>query len=501
MKKQIKVRKRNLKKATKGTDFQIYRKMNYLFKQGGFDKFMNHSIVMKRRTRRMVTTPKKRPRRSCRTTVLDLNDDCLLHVFQYLYVDELCSVADVCKRFRQNAQMQCVYLKPQMSYLFQSTSKQTTRIFRKFGPFIRSLQLGDVFSYGCNNEYRICEMVNRYCGERLTELEINAYNITDDVALLLGPILPRLRKLTFDNCRLSEWFIKMLPKWSPELQELTLHSVQKRFIGEQFGFFDSEPKFAKLEKVSFKYSSQIAYNDVKLFLKWNPQLKWLDFIGDYILEFIDEHAPQIASIKYEIMNEKTVDRRKLEYTSKKKGYQHLSMSAEENHTIRSDSVPPRKFNLLLRTVDWCGESDTFVNEISTLPNVTKLVIKESKNFTAAHIHAICSRLSELSEINFSGYNGKSAFSTNDLLTFIRNAKKLKVLRYDGLCRREKKKIHITHEVYMTMVYIVQQRREKIPINIILNKFTAKLWISDQLARAYKDFVTIVITNTYSFCQF
>lgn len=456
---------------------------------------------MRKRTRKMTTPPTKRPRRTIRTTFLDLNDDCLLHIFKYLYVEELCSVADVCKRFRQNAQMQCVYLKPQMSYPFKSTSKQTLMIFRKFGPFIRSMQLGDIFNYGHNNEYPICEMVNRYCGDRLTELEINAYNVTDDVALLLGPFLPRLRKLTFDNSRLSEWLIKMLPKWSPELRELTFHSVQKRSGGEQFGFFDSKPQFEKLEKISFKYSSQIAYKDVKHFIKWNPQLKWFDFIGNYILKFIDEHAPQIASIEYEIMNDKTMDPRKLEYASKKGGYQHLSMSAEDNPTVCLDSVTPQKFNLYLRTVDWNGESDKFVDEILALPNVKKLVINDSKNFTAAHIHAICSGLSELSEINFSGYNGKSLFSTYDLLTFIRNANKLKVLRYDGLCRGEKKKIHITQGVYMTMVYIVKQRREKIPLNLILNQFTAKLWVSDELVRAHQDLVTVFITNTYSFCKF
>lgn len=45
------------------------------------------------------------------TTILTLNDDCFLEIFQYLDLIDLCAVADTCRRFRQNAKACFAYSK------------------------------------------------------------------------------------------------------------------------------------------------------------------------------------------------------------------------------------------------------------------------------------------------------------------------------------------------------------------------------------------------------
>lgn len=385
----------------------------------------------------------------------------MLHVFKYLSMDDLCSVADVCSRFRQNAQTQCLYSVP---YRVEKMSEQTARIIRKFGVFIKSIDVGSGY-YGHSGL-----SLNQCCGATLTEIVIERYTLTSREMSFLQPLLPRLRKLTLKHCNMSHSFLNVMLKWSPELHVLS-------FISKQRG--------------NVQYFSFVGF-----VIKWSPQQKEIEVTGhDDILQLGAEQALQIASIGYKIVNtHEAYSDGSWQYIDSKKMARITFKLCE----VGADNVSSELFHLNVTWIDHGYSGDQFVDEILKMQKITKLVVKDVQCFTVTHIVRMCRDLSELSDLYLAEYNGKCQFSIDDLLAFVRNARKLKVLCYDGLCRKEK--IHIDAITYKKMVDIVMQRPEKTHLKILLNAFTAKQRIPDEMINEHKNLLTIVITNGYMFCQ-
>lgn len=289
------------------------------------------------------------------TTLSDLNDDCLLELFKYLDLSDLCAVADVCSRFRQNSTIAYVHSKYKRFHLPASIHRDgdsQQQILSKFSKvlhlFGRSMNafVADIKIFKCNCGKKLrpnysqnfFEMLIHYCraifnGFKFTEktessvcncdeesrtkyqrkvvellvqhcsgtlkkvLFYKEFNLTDETILEMRPLLEGLQEFAYVGA--SELLLKMLPLWSPELRELKLFSVPELNSKENYWRFNG---LKNLASIHFRGIHDLNNDDVEEILKSNPQLERIRIHNcanvDYcsILQVIAKHAPEVKSL-------------------------------------------------------------------------------------------------------------------------------------------------------------------------------------------------------------
>lgn len=457
---------------------------------------------------------------------LTLNDDCLMSVFDFLNLDDLCAVADVCSRFQQNARTLFSYSKLKDSYKISycicggrylpETIMRTEKVLRNFGAFITSIDV-EVWHHYCvipqNYHISFARLLNRYCsGTVLHELVIQRYAISDGIALLLQPVLPTLRKLEILECLLAKSFVQMLPNWTPELQEIKFVDLMrfKHCVTpneEQQQCVSIQPKFRKLERMCIERITDDIYEHlIENLVKLSPLLKQIELksFGYRICESIAEHAPQIENVWYDggsakhetyisyfdqMKNMKTLTL--CFYTDPKtKMHNHIVFVLEVLRKIVAANIPLEHLDLHGIDIDKKGER--FVREISHLKNLKTLRLIDMDNLIPTYFLQICKNLGELTEIFVSKpmKKGKCTFSPNNLLTLIENAEKLRIISYDGVLEREKGCTCINANTFTLLLNVLRRRRDEKHLKIVLSRYTTKMLAPDTLMSAHTDLVTI-----------
>lgn len=114
--------------------------------------------------------------------LLDLNDDCLMAIFEYLTLDELADIASICTRFRSVARdvfsrrhkLNCleIYVKehPQSMEGDLVHRRKTASIIRHFGDLLTKLKVN--FDVDKSLNAFIYNMMVNYCTGMLERLEL-----------------------------------------------------------------------------------------------------------------------------------------------------------------------------------------------------------------------------------------------------------------------------------------------------------------------------------------
>lgn len=259
------------------------------------------------------------------TNILDLNDDCLREICEYLGLNDLCAFGNVCTRFSDvsRAHFASSTFKHTLVWNYSTTCSMvnekykvnTIDFLRQFGALIESITVMGV-NYLCglsktNDQNRILRLLNRYCSETLQELVLWNFYLTEDTALLLRPLLRSIHRLRIEKHSLCDLFLKMLPEWAPELRELELDNLNSNSDQEKIRFVGLQPRFQHLERFSLKSVSRVDNDDVEEFLKWNPQLKQIELDGmnvtRTIYDLIFKHVPKIESVRLRISYDKWIE--------------------------------------------------------------------------------------------------------------------------------------------------------------------------------------------------
>lgn len=285
------------------------------------------------------------------TIISDMNDDCLLEVFQYLELIDLLAAADVSRRFRQIAQRQfalsefkndileisCsseyktpqpftyreIFLRPKLKterkvrkYICKNSSFNclvlyVSKFLRIFGASVKSIWLfrylyivEDNFN-SPQHKYKnmILDLVSRYCSGTLTELQIYHCDLTGETEVIMRPLLARLQSLTINGCDYSKLFGQMLSLWSPELRELHLSYRPDCRISHEMELDGIlRQSFPKLTMISFRSISGEKSYDIEEFLRINPQLTHFGMVDcssmhGSIIQSIATHVPHIETIE------------------------------------------------------------------------------------------------------------------------------------------------------------------------------------------------------------
>lgn len=200
--------------------------------------------------------------------LLRLNDDCLREVLERLDVIDLTSVADVCWRLRDLAQL--VFASKCKRFKMVGYSEQEIRnCLRNFGPFIHSLCLQPKFEL-INNYGNIVKSLVQNCSGTLTTLQIHNFTFekTHAAVMMSQSLFSGVLKLVLIGCSISvKWFVMC-----PELVELVLINTHVTYHGLRHQLCH------KLETLRIQGSLSWVKNGLHLFLQQNSQLKTLEIL-------------------------------------------------------------------------------------------------------------------------------------------------------------------------------------------------------------------------------
>lgn len=420
-------------------------------------------------------------------TLLWLNDDCLQKVFSYLELEDLCSVAEVCERFKLNAQIQFAQQHQRVRISWYGETTRSTRkmqyferIMRNFGAFIRSLE--NVYPWEGN---RLVELVTRYCGSELRKLDLEKVDIEDERLLgTLRPLFSRLHELSVLDCKFS-----ILPILSSclELQMLELNCVDVANADENVIHSIFNQNFPKLTTaaVSVDNMDEIHFEN---FVNMNPQLKVLaiSLLNESILQVIAQSIPLIEKL------ELIFETGEIRLASADDLNRLSALSALTLNGICSTGMDSHNVSIILNSIAnlqiKCLEftdiflEDEHIEQLCKLSSIEKLVFSGEIRTEFEELPNICNSLPLLEELTVN--NCDEAITADELVQLIKGAKKLKSISFN--------KTVIDADTFDNILHIVSQREERIPLRITLHDSAEKL--PQAILDAHEDFLRIIYVD-------
>lgn len=238
-----------------------------------------------------------------RTSLTDLNEDCLLEVFGQLTVIDLSAIEQTCLRFQAIAQN--IFSKRHRIFDFDEKDKigdgvripytlHTIRnIIVSFGALITELNISAYVSDPINRE-RIANMLERHC-HNLETLRLHDFYFTRKCQPIFGKLFGRLTSLTLGECDLEEkCSVLKLMERCENLTSLKLESCGK--LGNRC----IDIAYPKLEE----FSIESLYTDdetLYAFFERNGKLKRLKisqggYLGNDVFAQIAMHLKQLESL-------------------------------------------------------------------------------------------------------------------------------------------------------------------------------------------------------------
>lgn len=425
------------------------------------------------------------------TTISDLNDDCLHEVFAVMNSDQLAVVADVCVRFRQIsmyfARSKCKELRISDRPTYSDYSK-----LRNFSEFVEQIYLNSYGKLQSKHLKRLIELLNMRCVDTCTEVTFRSVHLTREIAVLLQPLLGRAQKLRFNSCHLDEPILKSLPRWSPELSALECFLCNSN--KDKRNRLDSlRQRFDKLTSISLFAENNVTMWDAAAFLKLNPQLKQMELkycgkLDDSIFALIAKHVPKIEGIHF--FSKKRNNRHNIECLGHLSELKLLSLRIHDDQAYMQSVVTKiASSNVALEFLDLSNfdlryRAAQFTEGISTMQNLTTLRLSDVLNLSAAHLITISENTKGLSNIFLTATN--FMMSNDELLTFVRNAKKLQKFEW-SVCNYYPATItNIDVNAFTKLVEIADQRIGKTNLNLILPGIVFTLSVPTEQMRAARN---------------
>lgn len=442
------------------------------------------------------------------TTILDLNDDILRGIFQFLDVLDLCVVADVCSAFKRNAQaeysqqhkderfeIQVQDKKIRISHLRQNWSLwQLCSVLRNFGALTGSYMVVEVGIHHINM-CEVIQLINHFSGEALTELKLQTVVFTVDLVAVLRPLLSRLQTLHLLYCSYKSNFVPSdLLSFCPRLTTLSIKSISRSStVWNSYIRFG----FPMLKAVSFECPVEISAASIKDFVKKNPQLKDLTLeccsaTTNSVIQSIAKYTPEIEKMSFKI------NRDPYGVAEYGKCFKHLttlkSLKIKTSHEAYAAGTTPLKqiiSELAAAHIPLEQLSlSVFELDIDLVDGITKLQTLKELEFNCAlkmtwyDVMDIISNLSRLAHFRIK-HNGDCDFLHTNEYT-----------RRSGMIRNIDcgfGSLQVLNEAeYKRIMLVVAARKVKCPLELTLQEVSIMKIVSDELLETYKQILKIFI---------
>lgn len=487
------------------------------------------------------------------TFLADLNDDCLIELFKYLDLSDLCALADVSSRFRQNSKIAYVHSKHKRFSLPTSIHRDgdsREQILSKFSKVLHlfggsmDVFVADTENFKCNcgknlqinYSQKFVEMVIHYCRailngfrfiqnteasvcncdeklrtkyqQKVVELLVQhcsgtlkkvlfykKFDLTDEIIMGMRPLLEGLQEFAYVGA--SEFLLKMLPLWSPELRELKLFSVPQHNYKEDIWRFDG---LKNLVSLHFRGIHDLENDDVKEILKSNPQLERIRIHNcanvDYssILQVIAQHAPEVRKLTilntvydtrelYDLSTESLGGFKKLESLWLNYGYGESNLESVI-WEITSSNASLKHLNIDCFAV---RNPELFIDGILNLKELKVLKLNDVHGLTATEICSICRYASDVRlkvDVTLNGDNLMQLIENAD------NLSSLTITYFSKILPSWSEKIEI--DVNDRLIHLFETRSKRSQLKIQLDRRLYSINIPPDLARLHRN--TLQVEN-------
>ncbi|XP_031630562.1 uncharacterized protein LOC116345392 [Contarinia nasturtii] len=144
--------------------------------------------------------------------LLDLNDDCLLHILQNMCPTQLCNMAETCKRLQAMARYAFRLKYKRLDLKTSQGMNAIKRLLKNFGGQTSTLQI--VHSNSCHTSLhcnctlgkskKLLTWIVRYCRQNLVDLTLKGFRIESDMMNKAKERFASLETLTLDTCILFD---------------------------------------------------------------------------------------------------------------------------------------------------------------------------------------------------------------------------------------------------------------------------------------------------------
>lgn len=458
-------------------------------------------------------SPVKLSTRSKETTIMDLNDDCLLEILKHLPAAELANVADVSTRLRVNAQQSFIDSKlTHLDVRIQGISLlQKARLIRNFGKLVNS------FAIGSDEFEKLPKLISRYAS--LTDMEISRSNFFGDKLCPLRKLLPRLKSLSMIDCDFGVEFLKILAKKALQLEELNFdrqkdllsssaspklqfHALKKLSFHESrlYSCWFTDFVFPHLEELKVNlwdtFNWETSTDFVQVIAHSMPNIRKLSLISFSFPTPID-NTSHIGKFKNLKSLELTLTCSILHYVNVLKDILANDISLESLYLHRSHDIAFR-----MEHADFMSLVTSLVNDICKMTHLQTLVMQNLGFVHPHHYYQICRTLPNLSHVCFAcehfdhiGIDGVEGVHTfENVLDVIRVCKNL-----ENLCYLYVRKITIDATTFLRMVHAVGDGRKQLTIQLTHRCFTIN--VPRNLIDLYEPILRLTLTPFPFLTQF
>lgn len=361
------------------------------------------------------------------TKLTDVNDDCLEHIFLYLSLRDLLSIADSSKSLKTATDMafarnfggkKSKALIDSRTFRFEVNGyavelNNPYRLLRSFGHLIRNLIIHE------SKIQRVISYVNEYCSESLTDIAF--YKMSRDDFSGLKKSFVNVEVVSFMLCVLN-WKSMQMNKCFPNMRTLKFFRVdaQPRCI---------EVHFPNLKHLEIKGQLPAPKKIVMNLFTLNPQLSRLVLNTNYhttMIRAAREYLPYLEQLDIRANRKDFTD-----FGDETVRFENLKVL-----TINYDDVMMTKVPILancLQEFSWTffitGLSKHFIDFLTQHSSITKLNMVSSfiaiPMLSGEITNRIITALSKLEEISFQ----RMKISILDAIQLTKNCKSLRKLSF------------------------------------------------------------------------
>lgn len=426
-------------------------------------------------------------------SLLCLTDECLQHVFEYLDIESLCKMANVCKRFKPITEQAFIECHKELELKGQCDNSTFRRVLCKFGHLITSIDVSDVIFIG--GEKLDVNAIVKYCKNKLEKLVLKETTINCDV---IKPLFSRLKHLDVGSC-----------EFTGNKSALFANCPKLEYFGFEADYGSDEievdfvvKKYPKLEHLAFDCSYTACFAFFRL-LALNPQVKQLEIIApaeDKYMEAVANYSKNLEELVirtgYWSDTAEVQTKKGLLQLSKLKKLQQLHLSAcdetySELAAALTDAFAKAKVPINHLTLREFSIGSKEIKSILKLKTMKILNLEEVGKVTDADLVPLTKELPLLENLQlYFGSEAKAPITVAGLTEMVKNGKQLDYLGLVGV-----KNLKIDKKAFDSLLEAARARGndKKLKIEIFGEEETTGFNVPDDIQRAGNKHLKIVYT--------
>lgn len=437
------------------------------------------------------------PKRMCTrstTTIYELVDDVLCETFKHLNDDDLCSVADVCSAFRRNALTQ-IPLRYAHEYIgFRLTFRAKKFDFRRlmcalrnFGPQIKFLR---IILHGAtpNCSQKLLEIIIQYCGDTLLGLSLRNIIFPTVLTPKLRTLFSRLQELHVYKCSWESHGVAFeMFSSCHEMLAASFHDTHCFNEERLLPFRGNIPKLKSLTFTECREGEAI----LKKIFALNPQLEEIvmDLDTPSTIRYIVQCCLQIKKLRFtRDLNSSSdlIENAKLLKRSTNLKSLCIYFANKPFSPVLSELVAAH-ISLECLHLNCFSSDQALVDGISAMKELKTLELSHGINVKMEDILMIVSNLNELTNLKLI----VGSLSKENLLHIVRNAPKLRFFGYERSCTgiAVNDLIPFDERTFKLMLKVVASRGEQ--FSFVLKLPFGTVDVPKKMLDSYKHLLNIV----------